>query len=162
MSLNSSTAFVSVLATGSAFFGFGVGASTSSATSAAPVVGVSKLVANPSAWELNPPSTASNADDATDKEKQSGIEVEFLRRFNERGIDNVSSRDYGTAYRSTRSSVTIDDWDIFLKHVKKNEAWELLEHRANKKSAQEYAEVHGEIVPGTKYSETQVVNFRRK
>ena len=103
-----------------------------------------------------------DADDATDKEKQSGIEVEFLRRFNERGIDNVSSRDHGTAYRSTRSSVTIDDWDIFLNHVKKNESWELLEHRANKKSAQEYAEVHGEIVPGTKYSETQVVNFRRK
>tara|TARA_R110002096_G_scaffold121618_1_gene263415 strand:- start:610 stop:1032 length:423 start_codon:yes stop_codon:yes gene_type:complete len=105
---------------------------------------------------------AFDADDATDKEKQSGIEVEFLRRFNERGIDNVSSREYGTAYRSTRSSVTIADWDIFLKHVKKNEAWELLEHRANKKNAQEYTEVHGEIVPGTKYSETQVVNFRRK
>ena len=105
---------------------------------------------------------AFNADDATDKDKQSRIEVEFLRRFNERGTDNTSSREHGTAYRSTRSSVTIADWDIFLTHVKKNEAWELLEHRANKKNAQEYTEVHGEIVPGTKYSETQVVNFRRK
>jgi len=102
------------------------------------------------------------ADDATDREKQNVIEVEFLRRFNERGIDNVSSREHGTAYRSTRSSVTVDDWEIFLGHVVNNKAWELLEHRANKKSAQEYAEVHGEIVPGTKYSETQVVNFRRK
>ena len=56
---------------------------------------------------------AYEADDATDKEKQNGIEVEFLRRFNERGIDNVSSREHGTAYRSTRSSVTVDDWEIF-------------------------------------------------
>ena len=102
------------------------------------------------------------ADDANDREKQNVIEVEFLRRFNERGIDNVSSREHGTAYRSTRSSVTVDDWEIFLGHVVNNQASELLEHRANKKSAQEYAEVHGEIVPGTKYSETQVVNFRRK
>ena len=105
---------------------------------------------------------AFEADDVGDKEKQNGIEVEFLRRFNERGIDNVSSREHGTAYRSTRSSVTVDDWESFLGHVVKNKAWELLERRANKKSAQEYTEVHGEIVPGTKYSETQVVNFRRK
>tara|TARA_R100001230_G_C5666493_1_gene171108 strand:- start:947 stop:1363 length:417 start_codon:yes stop_codon:yes gene_type:complete len=105
---------------------------------------------------------AYEADDANDKEKQNGIEVEFLRRFNERGIDNVSSREHGTAYRSTRSSVTVDDPDTFMGHIIKNEAWELLDKRASKKNCQEYAEVHGELVPGTKYSETQVVNFRRK
>jgi len=105
---------------------------------------------------------AYEADDATDREKQNGIEVEFLRRFNERGIDNVSSREHGTAYRSTRSSVTVDEPDTFMEHIKSNEAWELLDIRAKKKNCQEYAEVHGEIVPGTKYSETQVVNFRRK
>jgi len=101
-------------------------------------------------------------DDSSDKEKQYGIEMEFLRRFNERGIDNVSSREHGTAYRSTRSSVTVDDPDTFMGHIIKNEAWELLDKRASKKNCQEYAEVHGELVPGTKYSESQVVNFRRK
>ena len=101
-------------------------------------------------------------DDAQDKEKQIGIETEFLSRFNERGIDNVSSREHGTAYRSTRSSVTVEDPDTFMNHVTSNKAWELLDVRAKKKNCQEYAEVHGEIVPGTKYSETQVVNFRHK
>ena len=101
-------------------------------------------------------------DDAGDKDKQSGIEVEFLRRFNDRGIDNVSSREHGTAYRSTRSSVTVDEPDTFMGHIIANKAWELLDIRAKKKNCQEYTEVHGEIVPGTKYSETQVVNFRRK
>ena len=105
---------------------------------------------------------AFEADDADDKEKQYAIEVEFLRRFDERGIDNVSSREYGTAYRSTRSSVTVEDPDTFMNHVTSNKAWELLDVRAKKKSCQDYQEHHGELVPGTKYSETQVVNFRRK
>ena len=102
------------------------------------------------------------ADDAGDKDKQYAIEIEFLRRFDERGIDNVSSREYGTAYRSTRSSVTVEDPDTFMNHVTSIKAWELLDVRANKKSCQDYQEHHGELVPGTKYSETQVVNFRRK
>ena len=101
-------------------------------------------------------------DDSSDKEKQYGIEMEFLRRFNERGIDNVSSREHGTAYRSTRSSVTVEDPDAFMNHVTSNEAWELLDIRAKKKNCEEYKDVHGTLVPGTKYSATQVVNFRRK
>ena len=72
-------------------------------------------------------------DDSSDKEKQYGIEMEFLRRFNERGIDNVSSREHGTAYRSTRSSVTVEDPDAFMNHVTSNEAWELLDVRAKKR-----------------------------
>ena len=31
-------------------------------------------------------------DDVDDKEKQERIEIEFLKRFNKRGIDNVSAR----------------------------------------------------------------------
>ena len=38
-------------------------------------------------------------DDVDDKEKQEKIEIEFLKRFNKRGIDNVSARGIGTAYR---------------------------------------------------------------
>ena len=98
------------------------------------------------------------ADDAGDKDKQYAIEIEFLRRFDERGIDNVSS----PAYRSTRSSVTVEDPDTFMNYVTSNEAWELLDIRAKKKNCEEYKEVNGEVVPGTKYSATQVVNFRRK
>ena len=105
---------------------------------------------------------AFEADDAGDKDKQYAIEIEFLRRFDERGIDNVSSREYGTAYRSTRSSVTVEDPDTFMNNLTSNKAWELLDVRAKKKSCQDYQEHHGELVPGTKYSETQVVNFRRK
>ena len=36
---------------------------------------------------------AYNDDDSGDTEKQSKIEVEFLQRFHNRGIDNVSARE---------------------------------------------------------------------
>jgi len=100
-------------------------------------------------------------DNVGDKDKQNKIEVEFLRRFDERGIDNVSSREFGTAYRSTRSSATVADWEAILAHVKEQEAWELLEHRVNKKAIMQFREVHDDLPPGINWSEAQVVNFRR-
>lgn len=103
-----------------------------------------------------------DADDAGDKDKQNRIETEFLRRFNERGIDNVSSREFGTAYRSTRSSATVADWEAVLDHVKEQDAWELLERRVSKGAIQQYRDVHDDLPPGVNWSEAQVVNFRRK
>ena len=103
-----------------------------------------------------------DADDADDKYKQNKIETEFLRRFNERGIDNVSSREFGTAYRSTRSSATVADWDAVLDFVQENEAWEMLERRVNKTAVEQFKSVEGDLPPGVNWSETQVVNFRRK
>jgi hypothetical protein len=101
-------------------------------------------------------------DDADDRTKQDKIEVEFLRRFQERGIDNVSARDVGTAYRTTRSSATVADWDTFLNHVVENEAWEMLERRVNKTAVQQYKAEEEDLPPGVNWAETQVVNFRRK
>jgi hypothetical protein len=102
------------------------------------------------------------ADDESDRSKQDKIEVEFLRRFQERGIDNVSARSVGTAYRSTRSSATVADWDAFLDHVQQNAAWEMLERRVNKTAVEQFKAVNDDLPPGVNWAETQVVNFRRK
>lgn len=105
---------------------------------------------------------AYDEDDASDKDKQNKIEIEFLRRFQERGIDNVSARDVGTAYKSTRASATVADWEAVLDHVRENDAWELLERRVNKTAVEQFKSVDGDLPPGVNWSETQVVNFRRK
>lgn len=105
---------------------------------------------------------AYDEDDAGDKDKQNKIEIEFLRRFQDRGIDNVSARDVGTAYKSTRASATVADWDAVLDFVQENEAWEMLERRVNKTAVEQYKSVEGDLPPGVNWSETQVVNFRRK
>lgn len=101
-------------------------------------------------------------DDASDKMKQEKIEIEFLRRFQDRGIDSVSIRGVGTAYKSTRSSATVADWDAFLDYVLDNEAYELFERRVNKTALEQIKEAEGDLVPGTNWAETVVINFRRK
>ena len=101
-------------------------------------------------------------DDSVDKDKQGNIEVEFLRRFNDRGIDNVSARGVGTAYRSTRISARVADWDSLLNFIKEDNAWEMLEHRVSKVAVEQFRAEHDDLPPGVNWDETQVINFRRK
>ena len=105
---------------------------------------------------------AYQADDEGDRTKQDKIEIEFLRRFGERGIDNVSARGIGTAYKSSRFVATVADWDSFLEHVQHNDAWELLERRVNKSAVEQFKAVNDDLPPGVNWSESLVVNFRRK
>jgi len=100
--------------------------------------------------------------DSGDKKKQEKIEIEFLRRFHDRGIDNVSSRGVGTAYMSTRSSASVADWDELFDFIQTHDAWEMLERRVNKTAVEQFKAVNDDLPPGVNWSETQVVNFRRK
>jgi|TARA_R100000093_G_C1889225_1_gene56409 hypothetical protein len=101
-------------------------------------------------------------DDVGDKEKQEKIEVEFLKRFNKRGIDNVSARGIGTAYRSVRASAKVADWDSLLEFIKKESAWEMLERRVSKVAVEQFKAETDDLPPGVDWGETQVINFRRK
>ena len=101
-------------------------------------------------------------DDVDDKEKQERIEIEFLRRFNKRGIDNVSARGVGTAYRSVRASDKVADWDSLLEFIKKEGAWEMLERRVSKVAVEQFKAETSDLPPGVDWGETQVINFRRK
>lgn len=100
--------------------------------------------------------------DSGDKKKQEKIEIEFLRRFHDRGIDNVSSRGVGTAYMSTRSSASVADWDELFDFIQTHDAWEMLERRVNKTAVEQFKAVNDDLPPGVNWSETQVVNFIRK
>ena len=101
-------------------------------------------------------------DDVDDKEKQERIEIEFLKRFNERGIDNVSARGIGTAYRSVRASAKVSDWDSLLEFIQKEGAWEMLERRVSKVAVEQFKAETDDLPPGVDWGETQVINFRRK
>ena len=99
--------------------------------------------------------------DASDKDKQEKIEAEFLRRFNDRGIDNVSARGIGTAYKSTRTSATVADWEALLGYIRQSGAWEMLERRVNKTAVEQYRAANEDIPPGVNVRSEIVVNFRR-
>lgn len=100
-------------------------------------------------------------DDAADKGKQERIESELLRRFQERGVDSVSAKGVGTAYRSTRSTARVADWDSFFTYVRETEAWELIAHSCSKSSVQEFKAANEDLPPGINWREEVVVNIRR-
>lgn len=88
------------------------------------------------------------------------IEGMLLKTFDEQGLSSVKTP-AGTAYRSTRVSATVADWDSFLSHVRQHEAYELLEHRCSKTAVEQYKSANDELPPGVNWREEKVVNFRR-
>lgn len=67
----------------------------------------------------------------------------------------------GTAFLQKNSKATVRDRDAFMKHVKDNDAYDLLENRVAKSVVEDHLENTGEIVPGVHYEQTIVVRVRR-
>ncbi len=88
------------------------------------------------------------------------IEARLLETFDASGLDSVKTP-LGTAYKSSRTSATIADWDAFFGHVKNHEAWELLEHRCSKVAVEQYKAANEDLPPGINWREELVVGVRR-
>lgn len=88
------------------------------------------------------------------------IEVALLKTFDEMGVESTRT-DAGTAYKSTRSSCTVADKDMFMAYVQAEHAWELMDIRANKTAVSQYRGVHDDIPPGLSWREEIVVNVKR-
>lgn len=88
------------------------------------------------------------------------IEGALLQQFNELGMESVRTKS-GTAYKSTRASATVADWDHVLDFIQQNDLWNMLEHRVNKTAVEQFKEEHGDLPPGVNWREEVVVNIRR-
>lgn len=93
-------------------------------------------------------------------EKMSKIEAKVLQAFDKLGTDSVKTN-AGTAYVSRKTSVTTADKESFLKYIKENEEWGLLDVRPLKASIEQYREANDDIPPGLNWREEITVNFRR-
>lgn len=88
------------------------------------------------------------------------MEAVFLKQFDTLGVESVKT-DAGTVYASTRSSASVADWDAFFNgYVVPNGAWELLEHRANKKAVEQHQAANGELPPGINWSVERTIGVR--
>lgn len=67
----------------------------------------------------------------------------------------------GTAYKSVRTSATVEDWPAVLAYIKENEAWDLLEARVSKLAVAAVVEDTKAPVPGVKTSREIIVNVRK-
>ena len=94
-------------------------------------------------------------DDVLDK-----MEGAILTAFESTGIDSAKT-EHGTAYVSTRTTASVADRDVFMRHVVDNQDWTLLEVRCSKAAVEQYTAANEEPPPGVNISSTRVVNIRR-
>lgn len=88
------------------------------------------------------------------------IECKLLEVFEQTGMDSVKT-EFGTAYKSVRSSASVADRDTFMEYVKANDEWQLVEVRAAKLAVEQFKDVNNDLPPGVNWREERVVNFRR-
>lgn len=105
--------------------------------------------------------------DAAHKEKLKPVK-ELLERLNNQILDALNtaggksiSTTNGTAYRTAKSSASIEDAVNFKDFVIANELWEMLDWRANKTAVEDYLKEYEAPPPGVKFSSVFVVGVRR-
>lgn len=90
----------------------------------------------------------------------SKIEAALLKKFEETGQESART-DSGTAYKAVKTSCTVADKDTFMKYVQAQNAWELLDVRANKTAVDQFRGVNEDLPPGLNWREVIVVNVNR-
>lgn len=95
------------------------------------------------------------------KEMLEKIEQEFKKHFDATGTDNLTVKGVGTAFKKIVTSVTVGDWDEVWEYIQKNEAWDVLEHRANKTAVLARLKEEGELLPGINMTQVVDVQVRR-
>lgn len=98
--------------------------------------------------------------DESDKQKQEKIEAILLKRFQDEGVDS-SKTEFGTAYKSVKTSVSVADRDSYLEWVAANENWAFLDVKANKTAVDAYKEEYNDLPPGLNWREEIAINVRR-
>lgn len=93
-------------------------------------------------------------------EQLNKLEAKLLQVFNETGMDSVRT-EFGTAYVTTRNSVSVADRDAFLSFIRETGDFSLLEVRPSRSAVPEFAAANGEPPPGVTMRTERVVNIRR-
>lgn len=88
------------------------------------------------------------------------VEARILEYLNEMGIESIRTK-AGTAFKATRNSATVADWDSLLAFVLQTENFQFLEHRVSKKACEEYRAANEDLPPGVNWREEVTVQIRR-
>jgi hypothetical protein len=89
------------------------------------------------------------------------LEGVILTTFQQTGMDSVRTA-AGTAYRTTRTSATVADWDALRAFIKANDPeLTFIERRVNKTAVEQFRAANDDIPPGVNFREEIVINVRR-
>ena len=92
--------------------------------------------------------------------KMDTIEAWLKREFDKQGVTQQKSASGSVAFVQGADSCTCTDKEAFLEFVKENEAFELMDVRPSKTVVRAFMEERGEIPPGVKFTQYDVIRVR--
>lgn len=95
------------------------------------------------------------------KEARDELERFILGHLLETKAQNISTTK-GTASVLHRKSASLEDPQAFMDYVIENQAWDLLDRKANTKAVEDFISEHGVQPPGAKFSDSLTLGLRRK
>ena len=84
----------------------------------------------------------------------------LLSHLNDMGGNSIAT-DAGTAYRTEKKSASLADSEAFMDYVIANQAFDLLDRKANVTAVEEHIKENDAPPPGVNFSSTFVVGVRR-
>lgn len=90
-------------------------------------------------------------------ERLNNVLLQMLEQVGGEGIKT----EYGSVFKTTKRSASLEDADQFMRHVIGTEAWDLLERKASLLAVEEFVKENGVLPPGVKLSSRAVVGVRR-
>lgn len=106
-------------------------------------------------------------DDAHEDRRKPLVEIQnllsgwILQFIEQAGLQNLSVKGIGTAYRSVRETASLSDPDVFMRFVRQNELFDLMDRRANSKACRDYMEANKVDVPGVRMSAVVTVGVQK-
>jgi hypothetical protein len=97
---------------------------------------------------------------AKDKETMNMIEGYLLKFLEQTGGDNMKTP-YGTFFKTTKHTASLEDPKAFLNFVIAGAHWDLIDKKANVTAVMAFLEENKELPPGVKLSSKLDVNVRR-
>jgi hypothetical protein len=84
----------------------------------------------------------------------------LLAHLNDMGGNSIAT-DAGTAYRTEKKSASLADSEAFMDYVIANQAFDLLDRKANVTAVEEHIKENDAPPPGVSYTSTFIVGERR-
>ena len=88
------------------------------------------------------------------------LNINLLERLNQVGGNSIAT-DSGTVYRTEKKSASLADPKAFMDYVLENDAFDLLDRKANVTAVAEFIKENNTPPPGVNFSSTYVVGVRR-
>lgn len=88
------------------------------------------------------------------------LEGAILENLTAQGVESVRTS-AGTAYKSTSTSVTAADGEMFLQWCIDNDRLDMMEKRPSKTAVEEYKAANDDLPPGVNWKQAVSVGVRR-